>query len=211
MARRLASKHLQTVSRSDLTVGLKVDEWCSTSGYTTFENFAYWVTPVQEVQSGILDGVEELKASREQLAVLRQCWSVAIAEVVHRSKSDNKRTHDEAPEDQLPAADQKEVEITSSDFYNWSVSPNLRSSDGILARFRREATKWALAMCEVHRLRTMVHAATSTQNKPARFGELEVSWVGQHDAPHVPNANRLRVVHHKLRVLTNTWAMAGCF
>ena len=65
---------------SDLTslfrkygVDPKVDQWCSTSGCNTFEKFAYWVTSVQEVQSGFLDGVEDLKASREQLAVLRQC------------------------------------------------------------------------------------------------------------------------------------------
>ena len=186
-------------------------QFCVACRCNTLKKFANWVEHKGEIQSTFLDGVPACRASREQLAILRQCWAEAVQLVKNEDESGRKRQLEEVSEDPLPVHDQRSLEKVFSQTYNWALEPTLRGSDALLGRVHREFRNWTPTMLDVGRVRSMAHFTKTATQKRHRSGEIEIALRGQMEIPDVKDPHKLRNVLMKYTVLGNTWGMGGCF
>jgi len=180
-------------------------------GCTSISVFANWLEDRTGVRAAFM-AATELRDDKGQEARLKQAWREAdqiTSEGLTRVGQNLAMQEVDAPLDDTL---QKGLEAAFRTAYNWSKLDNRRmGSDNLLGRVSREFQRKQPTMFAVGRVKSLARAQMGSTSKRQRVADgiaLEV-FDGLGDI--TDDADTLAKWFRNLEVLSNTWALAGCF
>jgi len=178
---------------------------------TTIAVFANWVGDKEEVYDAFL-AATPLQADKGQAARLKQCWREANAIVEAAIARTGQGIQNEDLDQPLDDTFQRNLETQFRTTYNWARLDNRRTgSDVLLGRISREFQKRTPSMYAVSRVKSLARALKSSSAKRQRLGDRFALDYFDDYADGTDEADTLAGWLRNLEILTNTWALAGCF
>lgn len=136
-------------------------------------------------------------------------WKDAVSMNNRRLKRLSENSAEVATDEPLGEMAQKALDAAFGSRYNIDLATYLRPSDSLLGRLKREFDRGLPTFLPLAKVKS-AFMASRTQESKKHKARSELSIIIESEAEAKPS-NRYRDVLLRLEVLTNAWALAGCF
>ena len=189
-----------------------VYEFLIAQNVKSIDAFANCCRSADHVETRVVGKIQALKDDLGAIGYTVQAWREAVG---WNEKQLDKKRQGLAPEsldDPLPEPIDKHVRQVFTAHYKWRITLKNFGSPSLLGRVKREFDAKAPSMFAVSRVRSgaTCHGA-QTVKRSGLADDLELTRYTHQDEPELKTANDSKLYLLQLRVLVNTWGLAGCF